>query len=89
MVVAGVGVEHHRLVEAVQKYFVDIKPLWETESDLLINRRNLSCDLSIAQYTGGMVQVSSHVFVFYFYYSMLMTLMRNFDCKCFFFIGRM
>lgn len=57
MVVAGVGVEHPRLVEAVQKYFVDIKPLWETEHGLVINRRNLTVDQSISQYTGGMVQV--------------------------------
>lgn len=57
MVIAGVGVEHPKLVEAVQKYFVDIKPLWETESGLVINRKNLSCDYSIAQYTGGLIQV--------------------------------
>lgn len=56
MVVAGVGVEHFKLVDAVQKYFVDVKPLWETEIELA-NRKNLNCDRSIAQYTGGMVQV--------------------------------
>lgn len=57
MVVAGVGVEHFKLVNAVQKYFVDIKPLWESEVDLANINKNLSCDHSIAQYTGGMVQV--------------------------------
>lgn len=55
MVVAGVGVEHFKLVDAVQKYFVDVKPLWETEIELA-NRKNLNCDRSMAQYTGGMVQ---------------------------------
>ncbi|KAJ8927742.1 hypothetical protein NQ314_019745 [Rhamnusium bicolor] len=60
MVVAGVGVEHPILVEAVQKYFVDVAPLWESESGMrtiLNQRKNLSCDRSVAQYTGGFVQV--------------------------------
>lgn len=57
MVVAGVGVEHFKLVDAVQKYFVDLQPLWETETDLANINKNLICDRSIAQYTGGMVQV--------------------------------
>ncbi|KAG5884039.1 hypothetical protein JTB14_020450 [Gonioctena quinquepunctata] len=56
MVVAGVGVEHSRLVEAVQKYFVDVKPIWETESEVCHNKKYVSCDHSIAQYTGGMIQ---------------------------------
>lgn len=56
MVIAGVGVEHQRLVEAAQKYFVDEKPIWETQQ-LVIPNRDLSIDDSIAQYTGGMVQV--------------------------------
>ncbi|XP_074041811.1 mitochondrial-processing peptidase subunit alpha [Leptinotarsa decemlineata] len=54
MVVAGVGVEHARLLEAVEKYFVDDKPIWETENDG--NRKYMSCDHSIPQYTGGMVR---------------------------------
>ncbi|XP_050303675.1 mitochondrial-processing peptidase subunit alpha [Anthonomus grandis grandis] len=55
MVVAGVGVEHERLVEVVQKHFVDSKPVWETES--LVGRRQIpEIDRSIAQYTGGMEQ---------------------------------
>ncbi|XP_030763716.1 mitochondrial-processing peptidase subunit alpha [Sitophilus oryzae] len=55
MVVAGVGVEHNRLVEAVQKYFVDVKPLWDMENVIL--RKQISgIDKSIAQYTGGIEQ---------------------------------
>ncbi|KAH1013098.1 hypothetical protein HUJ05_012142 [Dendroctonus ponderosae] len=55
MVVAGVGVEHERLVEAVQKYFVDSKPLWEMEQ--LFGKKNISgVDKSVAQYTGGIEQ---------------------------------
>uniref|UniRef100_A0A1Y1LEA8 Mitochondrial-processing peptidase subunit alpha n=1 Tax=Photinus pyralis TaxID=7054 RepID=A0A1Y1LEA8_PHOPY len=54
MVVAGVGVEHNRLVEAVQKYFVDVKPIWETEKDM--HSYTSSVDKSISQYTGGIVQ---------------------------------
>ncbi|XP_060526101.1 mitochondrial-processing peptidase subunit alpha [Cylas formicarius] len=53
MVVAGVGVEHARLVDAVQKYFIDVKPLWETES---LYSKAPDIDRSIAQYTGGMEQ---------------------------------
>lgn len=58
MVVAGVGVEHQRLVDAVQKYFVDEKSIWESEPDLCIANKNLMVDQSIAQYTGGLIQVS-------------------------------
>ncbi|KAF5281083.1 hypothetical protein FQR65_LT14858 [Abscondita terminalis] len=54
MVVAGVGLEHSRLVEAVQKYFVDTKPIWEMEPELKSNRS--AVDESIAQYTGGIIQ---------------------------------
>lgn len=54
MVIAGVGVEHDFLVEAVQKYFVDEKPIWE-EDESLTSGRNLIIDESVAQYTGGLV----------------------------------
>ncbi|CAG9772471.1 unnamed protein product [Ceutorhynchus assimilis] len=55
MVVAGVGVEHERLVEAVQKYFVDNKPVWEVEP--VVGRKQITgVDKSLAQYTGGVEQ---------------------------------
>lgn len=74
MVVAGVGVEHQRLVEAVQKYFVDEKPIWATNNNLIISNKDLVVDDSVAQYTGGLVQVSVRIlfrcflmFLGYFY----------------------
>jgi len=51
MVVAGVGVNHDLLVEAARRYFVDKRPVWETESGL----SQVQTDRSIAQYTGGLV----------------------------------
>lgn len=59
MVLAGVGVEHERLVEAAEKYFLDEKPIWETEDGLVVSNRNLNVDKSVAQYTGGIVLVCS------------------------------
>ncbi|XP_069695933.1 mitochondrial-processing peptidase subunit alpha [Periplaneta americana] len=56
MVVAGVGVDHNALVASVEKYFVDMKPIWEEDTDLVIPALNMRVDNSIAQYTGGMVQ---------------------------------
>ncbi|XP_057660682.1 mitochondrial-processing peptidase subunit alpha [Diorhabda carinulata] len=54
MVVAGVGVEHPKLVDAVQKYFVDIKPVWaEIQNSETI--KDVNVDNSVSQYTGGMV----------------------------------
>ena len=53
IVVAGVGVDHDKLVESVQKYFVDEKPIWQSMEDLC--KPNL--EQSIAQYTGGYVEV--------------------------------
>jgi len=55
MVVAGVGVEHGRLVETVQKYFVDQKPIWEN-GQLSTSIRDFAVDGSIAQYTGGLIK---------------------------------
>ncbi|XP_029049916.1 mitochondrial-processing peptidase subunit alpha [Osmia bicornis bicornis] len=52
MVVAGCGVEHEDLVSAVQKYFVDEKPIWEEEQGTSKSTLN-TVDASIAQYTGG------------------------------------
>lgn len=55
MVVAGVGVEHERLIDAVQKYFVDNKPVWEMEP--VYGKRPITeVDKSVAQYTGGVEQ---------------------------------
>ncbi|KAJ3641175.1 hypothetical protein Zmor_027691, partial [Zophobas morio] len=56
MVVAGVGVDHNKLCEVVQKYFVDKRPIWETERGLFSPIKNISLDDSIAQYTGGIAQ---------------------------------
>lgn len=56
MVVAGVGVDHDELVTSVRKYFVDMKPIWEEDTDLVVPTLNMKVDESIAQYTGGIVQ---------------------------------
>ncbi|XP_033227616.1 mitochondrial-processing peptidase subunit alpha-like [Belonocnema kinseyi] len=56
MVVAGIGVEHERLVEAVQKYFVDEKPIWEEERSLILSKGSENVvDNSVAQYTDGFI----------------------------------
>lgn len=57
MVLAGVGVEHKRLVDIAQKYFVEKKPIWETHEELVTSNQNVAVDGSVAQYTGGLVQV--------------------------------
>ena len=51
MVVAGVGVDHDKLVESVQKHFVEKPAAW-TEDWLL--QKRLAPDQSVAQYTGGL-----------------------------------
>lgn len=56
MVVAGVGVDHNALLECVQKYFLDQKPIWEEDSGLIIPGNTFSVDESVAQYTGGIAQ---------------------------------
>ncbi|XP_018903070.1 mitochondrial-processing peptidase subunit alpha [Bemisia tabaci] len=56
MVVAGVGVEHDALLESVNKYFVEEKPIWEEDKSLVIPGESYGVDQSIAQYTGGLVQ---------------------------------
>jgi len=55
MVVAGVGMDHDRLVEAVQKEFLSRKPIWDENPALIDNSRSL--DLSVSQYTGGLLKV--------------------------------
>lgn len=52
MVLAGVGVEHEQLVECARKYLLDVKPVWPTSTPANVDR-------SVAQYTGGIVKVSS------------------------------
>ncbi|EFN77279.1 Mitochondrial-processing peptidase subunit alpha, partial [Harpegnathos saltator] len=61
MVVAGVGVEHEDLVHAVNKYFVEEKPIWEEQTDLILPNNENSVDRSIAQYTGGYVSEQCNV----------------------------
>ncbi|CAG0916032.1 unnamed protein product [Notodromas monacha] len=62
MVIAGVGVEHSALCEVAEKYFVDMKPIWdigsEIEGRMTGGRMPLlhgTADSSVAQYTGGLV----------------------------------
>ncbi|XP_060851916.1 mitochondrial-processing peptidase subunit alpha [Rhopalosiphum padi] len=51
IVVGGVGVDHQQLVDSVQKYFVDEKPIWNNEK-----LDKISIDNSIPQYTGGIIK---------------------------------
>lgn len=51
MVLAGVGIEHEQLVECARKYLLGVKPVWGEGSAADV-------DLSVAQYTGGIVKVS-------------------------------
>lgn len=60
MVLAGVGIEHEQLVECARKYLLNVKPVWETPAVTNV-------DLSVAQYTGGIVRVI-FVFIYSFYY---------------------
>lgn len=55
MVLAGVGIDHQTLVELAHKYFVQTTPVWEEGTFKL--DRSKGRDVSIAQYTGGQVQV--------------------------------
>uniref|UniRef100_A0A8C4GFY6 Mitochondrial-processing peptidase subunit alpha n=1 Tax=Dicentrarchus labrax TaxID=13489 RepID=A0A8C4GFY6_DICLA len=50
MVLAGVGIEHEQLVECARKYLLDMKPVWGTSAVANV-------DLSVAQYTGGIVKM--------------------------------
>ncbi|XP_072744331.1 mitochondrial-processing peptidase subunit alpha [Anoplolepis gracilipes] len=61
MVVAGVGVEHDDLVHAVNKYFVDQKPIWEEQTDLILPNNANTVDKSIAQYSAGCVMEECNV----------------------------
>lgn len=55
MVLAGVGIEHEQLVECARKYLLDVKPVWGTTSAANV-------DLSVAQYTGGIIRVNCCLF---------------------------
>jgi len=57
MVLAGVGIDHDALVESAQKYFVEKKPIWVQDTSLTIPGRDIQVDRSVAQYTGGLVQI--------------------------------
>uniref|UniRef100_A0A8C9Y049 Mitochondrial-processing peptidase subunit alpha n=1 Tax=Sander lucioperca TaxID=283035 RepID=A0A8C9Y049_SANLU len=59
MVLAGVGIEHEQLVECARKYLLDAKPVWGTSAVANV-------DLSVAQYTGGIVKVISLSNIFFF-----------------------
>uniref|UniRef100_A0A672GMX6 Mitochondrial-processing peptidase subunit alpha n=1 Tax=Salarias fasciatus TaxID=181472 RepID=A0A672GMX6_SALFA len=50
MVLAGVGIEHEQLVECARKYLLHVKPVWGASSAT-------SVDLSVAQYTGGIIKM--------------------------------
>lgn len=50
MVLAGVGIEHEQLVECARKHLLNMKPVWGTSS-------GANVDLSVAQYTGGIIKV--------------------------------
>ena len=51
MVLAGVGVEHARLVECARKHLLGTCPPWGTGAAVHVDR-------SVAQYTGGIVKVT-------------------------------
>lgn len=48
------------------RYFVEEKPIWEMDSGLVLPSEQLKVDNSVAQYTGGIVQVQN-VFSFYYF----------------------
>lgn len=65
MVLAGVGIEHEQLVECARKYLLDTKPVWGTGGVANV-------DLSVAQYTGGIVKV-----IYWFYLCWILSLMLS------------
>uniref|UniRef100_A0A8K9Y511 Mitochondrial-processing peptidase subunit alpha n=1 Tax=Oncorhynchus mykiss TaxID=8022 RepID=A0A8K9Y511_ONCMY len=50
MVLAGVGIEHEQLVACARKYLLNVKPVWGASTPTNV-------DLSVAQYTGGIVRM--------------------------------
>lgn len=59
MVLAGVGIEHEQLVACARKYLLNVKPVWGASTPTNV-------DLSVAQYTGGIVRVSIFPFACFF-----------------------
>jgi len=54
-VYAGVGIEHERLVDLAKESFAK-KPVWAENKTLV--QKPMERDLSMAQYTGGKVEVN-------------------------------
>uniref|UniRef100_A0A8C6WWA0 Mitochondrial-processing peptidase subunit alpha n=1 Tax=Neogobius melanostomus TaxID=47308 RepID=A0A8C6WWA0_9GOBI len=54
MVLAGVGIEHEQLVDCARKYLLNVKPAWDIST-------SANVDLSVAQYTGGIVKVTKYL----------------------------
>ena len=48
--------DHDTLVDLAREYFVQNTPIWNENPNLIIKSRE-GLDLSLAQYTGGIVQV--------------------------------
>lgn len=60
MVLAGVGMDHERMVELAKEHFVkNYKPIW-LEQENLVDKK-MSVDNSLAQYTGGKALVSNQL----------------------------
>lgn len=57
IVLAGVGIEHERLLEAAQVPWNETLPIWQENPSLLGNETVKPVDISISQYTGGEVIV--------------------------------
>ena len=58
MVVAGVGVEHGELVEAVQRHFCDTPPSWAAIGS---EQSNVLTDSSVVQYTGSFAPLEKNL----------------------------
>lgn len=58
MVLAGVGVEHEELVELAKKYFVNDKPIWESEPSI-VSKEPQKVERQKAIYTGGITTVEA------------------------------
>jgi processing peptidase subunit alpha len=55
MVLAGVGVEHERLLEFAERYFVQEKPIWDSDPE--VAKIDIETDNSLSQYSGGLDSV--------------------------------
>ena len=62
MVVAGVGMDHDKLVDLCRHYFVgEKKAIWEEDKELSGAAKPV--DKSVSQYTGGIIAVGLQVCV--------------------------